>query len=91
MTEYKHKKHDIISKRYLKTTHEFIKNNQQLIISRSDRGNITVIMKREEYEDEVKKMLNDHYLYKKLQKDPNTKIQNNINKVIVKRTKIYIR
>ncbi|XP_044754973.1 uncharacterized protein LOC123313928 [Coccinella septempunctata] len=82
LTKYQHKKQDILSKKYIRETFEFVKNNQQLVISRSDKGNITVIMSRDEYETEVYKMLDDQNVYLKLQKDPTTKIQNNINKII---------
>lgn len=62
--------------RYFKTTDDFIKHNQQLFTSMSDKDTIILIMNKKKYHNEVEKMLNDQHLYRKLQKDPTIKIQN---------------
>lgn len=58
-------KHQIIRKNLL-YTQRFLKDRQDLIVARSDKGNNTVIMWKEEYEKEMFNLINDK---KNLQKN----------------------
>ncbi|XP_014614506.1 PREDICTED: uncharacterized protein LOC106792551 [Polistes canadensis] len=51
------------------------KANPNLIITRSDKGNNTVIMKKEEYIKEMKKLLENRNTYSILSKDPTNKFE----------------
>ena len=49
----------------IKETNMFIKNNSDLFVTRADKGNITVIMKKDDYKKKAFELLND----KDLQRD----------------------
>lgn len=53
-----------------KATQRFVKEHPDILIGRSDKGNSTVLVKREEYLTEMKTMFDDKSLYATLDKDP---------------------
>lgn len=59
---------------------QFLKNNSDVFVTKADKGQLTVIMNKNKYIDQMKMILNDQTTYKKLQKDPinkmNTKLHN---------------
>lgn len=73
--------HDEIQKKFY-ITKNFLKSNDDIIVSRSDKGGSTVIMYREEYINKVKSMLSDTTTYKRLQKDPTSVFQKKANTLI---------
>ncbi|XP_044749314.1 uncharacterized protein LOC123310022 isoform X2 [Coccinella septempunctata] len=70
-------------KMYYHITSKFIKDNPDILVSKSDKGNTTVVMYREEYTREVNNLLSDNHTYSILNKDPTKKTQDNINKFLI--------
>ncbi|KAJ8960049.1 hypothetical protein NQ318_009488 [Aromia moschata] len=46
-----------------------IRNNQDIIVLKADKGNATVVMKKEEYQRKIESLLDPEH-YRKLKKDP---------------------
>lgn len=72
---------NIIKKDY-KVCQSFLKQNPQLIVMRSDKGNSTVVMYKEEYLSGMCDLLSDTGIYKPLKSDPTTRFQNQANKIV---------
>lgn len=74
-----YRKGDPISQRTIlkkaNATKKFIKEHPELMISRSDKGNSTVIMLKDQYHEKVNEMLNDTNTYEKINRDPTSKFQ----------------
>lgn len=64
------------------STHKFLKNHNDIIITKADKGNTTVVMYKCEYVDKALLLLNDSTTYKKLNVDPTIKVQNGTNKLV---------
>lgn len=60
----------------------FLENHPEILVMRSDKGNSTVIMLKDEYAEGMNKLLSDDLVYKKLRSDPTTKYQNQANNFI---------
>ncbi|CAG5102975.1 Protein of unknown function [Cotesia congregata] len=59
----------------MRITSRFLKEHDELIVARSDKGGSTVVMYREEYVTGMNDMLKDDRTYKKIVKDPTNKFQ----------------
>lgn len=66
----------------LEKTRDFIKKHPDIIISRADKGNSTVLINKSEYYDEMEKIFSDQQLYKMSSKDPTSSIQRQSNELI---------
>ncbi|XP_014614527.1 PREDICTED: uncharacterized protein LOC106792572 [Polistes canadensis] len=66
------------------TTKRFLKDNPNLIVTRSDKSNNTVLMKKEEYLKEMHKMLQDKNIYQLLNNDPTSRYEKLANNLITK-------
>ena len=55
----------------------YVKQNQEIVIKRADKGGATVILNKRDYIAEAEKQLNDYRFYNKLDSDP-THIYNSI-------------
>lgn len=64
--------------RQFNDTKRFLKQYDELIVANSNKGNNTVVMYRDDYEDKTTKILDDNYTYKKLEKDPTAKVQKQV-------------
>jgi len=53
-----------------KTCNLFVKNNPNIIYTRADKGNTTVVLERNEYITKIKNMLQDDNTYTVINKDP---------------------
>ena len=62
----------------LKLTRQFINNNKDLLITEADKGNITVVLKRQDYLEKMKILLDDSATYEKIDSDPLLKSQKTI-------------
>ena len=60
----------------------FISENPEILITRADKGNTTVIMNRESYRRKMYEILNDQSTYILINKDPINKIPTKIKLVI---------
>lgn len=63
-------------------TKKFIKQNPQIIITKPDKSNKTVILNKTDYENKMQTLLNDTNTYKKLTSNPTTKYQKLNNNLI---------
>lgn len=62
----------------------FLKENNNLLVLNSDKGNNTVILEKTEYETKMSELVNDAQTYSKLPRDPTSKIQTKNNALIKK-------
>lgn len=63
-------------------TRQFLKENSNILITKADKGNVTVALYREDYLNKAKILLSDVNTYKPLNKDPTITIQNKLNKIL---------
>lgn len=63
-------------------TRKFLKENQQIVVIRADKGNATIIMNRADYEKSMDKLLCDTHTYKKTKINPTTRIEKKVNNMI---------
>ena len=73
----------ILHNAYLKTK-QFLKNNNNIIITAADKGNITIAMDKTEYTNLITKHFDDKTKYRKLTYDPTYKLQTKNNNIIRK-------
>lgn len=71
---------DNIRKLY-KTTKNFLRTNDHLVVLDSDKGSVTVLMDRADYLQKMYSIV-DTDDFKKISRDPTTTIQNKTNKII---------
>lgn len=65
-----------------KLTKQFIKEHPRLWIMKSDKGNSTVVMEKEEYHTKVSEMLQDTSVYQPTRKDPTNRFQTRANDIL---------
>lgn len=63
-------------------TRKFLKENPQIVITRADKGNITVAMNRQQYVDLSMNILADDSYYKLINRDPTNSLQQKANKIV---------
>ena len=63
-------------------TKEFLRNNKEILLTKSDKGNITVVITRSFYEEKMSLLLSDEKTYKIINGDLTTKLENRSNKII---------
>lgn len=79
----KHKsRFDIKVNTMILETKQFLKENTNLLITRADKGQTTVVMKTETYIEKMNELLNDTSTYKKISKDPLNIMKNAVNDLI---------
>ncbi|XP_044751692.1 uncharacterized protein LOC123311688 [Coccinella septempunctata] len=61
---------------------KFLKNQSNLLILQSDKGNVTVAMNREHYHSLVLEILSDEKYYRKVSRDPTSSFQTKANDMI---------
>ena len=89
LMNYKHKTRPISYKythaqllRQFRITKLFLKQNPQLLVTHSDKGKLTVILTRQQYDSKMLELLNDTVTYKTIQKDPTPQIINKVNNLV---------
>lgn len=68
--------------KHLKTCNDFLAKNKQLLITRADKGQSTVIINRDDYNNKMVQLLNDEKTYKKLNISPLKNTQNEVNNMV---------
>ncbi|XP_017482654.1 PREDICTED: uncharacterized protein K02A2.6-like [Rhagoletis zephyria] len=68
----------------LHSTKTFLKNNDQLLILNADKGNVTVMMEKSEYDTKMQKIVIDISTYRALKRDPTNKLQAKSNEIVEK-------
>ncbi|XP_075167739.1 uncharacterized protein LOC142239876 [Haematobia irritans] len=63
-------------------TSRFLRKHKEIIVTKSDKGNKTVIMYKKDYEEKMEKLLDDKTTYKTIREDPTQKLQRKNNKII---------
>lgn len=83
ITNYWHKDQKVhsISTTYNKCR-QFLKSNPQILILQSDKGNVTVIMSKEQYNDRAVELTSDQQYYQPLASNPTSNIQTKNNKLV---------
>lgn len=87
--EHKHKMNHINRQnnnlfRQIKQTKTFLKENEHILITRADKGNVTVVINKAEYENKMYEQLQDTTTYLQLKSDPTLRVQTDINNLIKK-------
>ncbi|XP_044749651.1 uncharacterized protein LOC123310247 [Coccinella septempunctata] len=85
ITNFTHEnnKSDTFIQKWYKDTKKFLKDNDDIIVLDSDKGGVTVIMEKTEYENKIQSLL-DSKDFKKLPRDPTQSIQQKCNKYVSK-------
>lgn len=65
----------------LNKTREFKKENKEIVITNSDKGDNTVLMWEDEYNTKMKELLSDSTTYKVIGGDPTIKLQRKNNRI----------
>lgn len=60
----------------------FLRNNDDVFVTRADKGQITVIMDKNTYLNQMTELLSDITTYKKLKKDSIKSITSKLNQLI---------
>ncbi|KYN43063.1 hypothetical protein ALC56_02502, partial [Trachymyrmex septentrionalis] len=63
---------------------QFLKNNQNLIITKADKGNMSVALNKDMYIKKMNKMLNDENIYVTILKDSTKKMISSLKSLITK-------
>lgn len=66
----------------LRSTRTFLKENTDLVVTKSDKGNVTVILNKTQYDDKVVELLQDRSVYTVLNRDPTQTIQTKNNAIV---------
>jgi len=59
---------------WLDSTKKFIKNHPDILFTKSDKGNVTIAIKRSDYCRKMEEMLLDTNIYVSVNRDPTKKI-----------------
>ena len=59
-----------------------LRNDQNLVISKADKGNTTVVMDKTDYDMRLLTMLEDNTTYQQLQKDPTPNTEKTVNEFV---------
>lgn len=84
LTNFLHKpnkRNSYFNELFNKSKH-FLKEHPELIITRSDKGNVTVIMNKTQYKEKSLEILNDENSYNILRRDPTSTLQQKANRLI---------
>ncbi|KYN22657.1 hypothetical protein ALC57_04947, partial [Trachymyrmex cornetzi] len=69
--------------RYLfSVTKQFIKNNQEVVFTRADKGNVTVALNINTYKDKMNDMLKDRSTYTMIERDPTKQLTDSIRSLL---------
>jgi len=68
--------------REVKKCKKFLKNNPEILVTKADKGQVTVVMDRSVYVDKMTQMLEDTETYKHVKINPLSKMNNKLNNLI---------
>ncbi|XP_011869804.1 PREDICTED: uncharacterized protein LOC105563102, partial [Vollenhovia emeryi] len=60
----------------------FLRDNEDVFVTRADKGQVTVVMNRDSYTEKMLDLLNDNNTYKSITRDPIRKITNKLHELI---------
>lgn len=84
ITNHLNKNRDVSSTttQMLKQTRKFLSENPDIVVTDSDKGGVTVLISRDEYDRKMTELLEDRSVYKVLARDPTQSFQNKNNEVV---------
>jgi predicted GIY-YIG superfamily endonuclease len=65
-------------------TKEFLRNNSDLLVTKADKGNVTVLLHKEKYVSEMEKLFSDKTTYQLTSKFSISQLQGRLNRMISK-------
>ena len=65
-------------------TQKFLRQNKNIIVTTSDKGNKTVVMYKDDYNNKMKELVQDRMTYKTIREDPTQKLIRENNKLVNK-------
>ncbi|XP_017480943.1 PREDICTED: uncharacterized protein LOC108370180 [Rhagoletis zephyria] len=68
----------------LRSAKLFLKNHKELLILNAEKGNVTVLMDKSEYDIKMQTIVNDISTYKVLKRDPTNRLQDKNNELVEK-------
>lgn len=74
---------NIIKDHFIKAK-KFLKSHPNIFITRSDKGNVSVIMDKNEYKNKMNSLLNETNVYQKIDYDPTNRYQTQCNNMVNK-------
>lgn len=81
-TESTNNHNDILMQQAYKSTKNFLNNNPQLIVTESDKGNVTILMDKTDYDQKMENLFNDNSKYTQLGFNPTQKLEEKCNDLI---------
>ena len=63
-------------------TKAFLRNNPDLVVTRSDKGNKTVVMTKNDYNTKLRTIIDDELVYRPTKRNITTKLENEANKML---------
>ncbi|XP_044757504.1 uncharacterized protein LOC123315739 [Coccinella septempunctata] len=75
-----------ILRKWIRETKQFLKTNENIIITKADKSKTTVAIFREEYDQKALNILDDNTTYCQINEDPTKNVQSKLNKIV---TKLY--
>ncbi|XP_044751208.1 uncharacterized protein LOC123311365 [Coccinella septempunctata] len=63
-------------------TKRFLKDNDDIVITMADKGNVTVAITKQQYEEKLLNIVEDTNVYKKLNSDPTSRYQTKNNSLV---------
>ncbi|KYN20065.1 hypothetical protein ALC57_07591 [Trachymyrmex cornetzi] len=82
---------NVIIKKGMKDLIKFINNHPDILITRADKGNTTVVLNRNDYNSKMYEILNDNNTYINVTKDPTNKLTIEIRTILIRwKNKGYI-
>lgn len=70
--------------RLVTTTKKFLNNNKNLILTRADKGNVTVALDKNKYIDEINNLLSDTDTYTVVGRNPVRKLTNSLREILTR-------
>lgn len=61
---------------------QFLRENDELLVLKSDKGGVTVVMDKAKYNEGIEVLLNNNNSFRKLNRDPTLTVQNKANAII---------
>ena len=61
-----------------------LKNDDSIVIAKADKGNVTVVLDKVDYDSKIVENLNDEATYKKLNRNTTQSLKNKINYTLKK-------
>lgn len=73
---------DKFLQRALKKTREFLQQHPDIMVSNSDKGNVTIISNKEDYHRKIEEQLNDTESFTPIETDPTKTVANALNRCL---------